>query len=143
MPDTNRTPAESRRRRLIFVLLAVLSAFFVLFAACGANGDDDAGAAAPADYDMPAASVESTSEGLDRPASDDAPMEEAASEEVAIVETVSDDGGLAVPTALTPADLGRDIIYTAEISVQAEDVEAASREAVAIVQRLGGIVFSQ
>ena len=54
-----------------------------------------------------------------------------------------DESGLAVPTALTPADLGRDIIYRATISVQADDVTAASREAVAIVQGLGGIVFSQ
>ena len=149
MSDANRTPTRTRRRRTIFILLAVLSAFFVLFAACGANGDDDAGAAAPADYDMPAASAEDASA---RPE----PMEAAAEEPMDDMEMAVDsaeglsrlsgndaDNGLAVPTALTPADLGRDIIYTAEISVQADDVEAASREAVAIVQGLGGIVFSQ
>ena len=146
MSDANRTPTRTRRRRLIFTLLAVLSAFFVLFAACGANGDDDAGyAAEPADYDMP--TEESGDDSGPAPAaeamSDEMAMDEAASEEFAIVETTSGDGGLAVPTALTPADLGRDIIYTAEISVQADDVEAASRKAVAIVQGLGGIVFSQ
>ena len=35
--------------------------------------------------------------------------------------------------ALTPADLGRDIVYRATISVQADDVTAASNDAVAIV----------
>lgn len=149
MSDGNRTPTRTRRRRLIFTLLALLSAFFVLFAACGVNGDDDAGyASGPAD-DMPAAVVEDASA---RPE----PAEEAAEEAMDDMEVAVDsaeglsrlssddaDSSLAVPTALTPADLGRDIIYTAEISVQAEDVEAASREAVAIVQSLGGIVFSQ
>ena len=143
MSDAYRTPTRTRRRQLIFILLAVLSAFFVLFAACGTNGDDDAGAAAPADFDMP------TEDSGPAPAaeamSDEMAMDEAASDDAEVVEVtrLSGDNGLAVPTALTPADLGRDIIYTAEISVQADDVEAASREAVAIVQRLGGIVFSQ
>ena len=58
MSDANRTPTRTRRRRFIFVLLALLSAFFVLFAACGVNGgDDDAGVAGPADFDAPAAAV--------------------------------------------------------------------------------------
>ena len=45
--------------------------------------------------------------------------------------------------ATTPADLGRDVIYTGTISVRAPDVEAAAREAVSIVQGLGGFVFGQ
>ena len=141
MSDAYRTPTRTRRSRFIFVLLALLSAFFVLFAACGVNGDDDAGTAAPADFDMPSEDSGPVPEEPMAAPMDD--MEEAASEELALVADSSDDSGLAVPTALTPADLGRDIIYTAEISVQADDVEAASREAVAIVQGLGGIVFSQ
>ena len=147
MPDANRTPTRTRHRRFIFILLAVLSAFFVLFAACGANGDDDAGyAAAPADLAGAADSADGTSAGVARSATAEEAMMEAPEPQPADdmeVALVSDDSGLAVPTALTPADLGRDIIYTAEISVQADDVEAASREAVAIVQGLGGIVFSQ
>ena len=50
---------------------------------------------------------------------------------------------LAMSTASTPADYGRDIVYRATIFVQAPDVAAATREAVAIVQGLGGIVFGQ
>ena len=139
MPDANRTPTRTRRRTFGFMLLAVLSAFMVLFGACSAGNDDDGGYATepsePADFDV---------------AMDDsgpAPAAEAMSDEMAMEEVAADSSdaevGLAVPTALTPADLGRDIIYTADISVQADDVEAASREAVSIVQGLGGIVFSQ
>ena len=50
---------------------------------------------------------------------------------------------LAVSTASSPADYGRDVIYRASIFVQASDVAGATREAVAIVQGLGGIVFGQ
>ena len=50
---------------------------------------------------------------------------------------------LAVSTASTPADYGRKVIYRASIFVEAADVAAATREAVAIVQGLGGIVFGQ
>ena len=145
MPDSNRTPTRTRRRTFGFVLLALLSALFVLFSACNAGNDDD-GMDVPADFARPAEDMGESPAGT----TSSAPAEAAAMEvpesqpaddmEVALI---SDDSGLAVPTALTPADLGRDIIYTAEISVQADDVEAASREAVAIVQSLGGIVFSQ
>ncbi|MYH72633.1 MAG: DUF4349 domain-containing protein, partial [Acidimicrobiia bacterium] len=140
MSDVNRTPTRTRRRTFGFMLLAVLSAFFVLFGACSAGNDDDMDA--PADDMGAPAMVESSSSDLALP--EPQPAEEAMMEESAEVEfDASDDSGLAVPTALTPADLGRDIIYTADISVQADDVEAASREAVSIVQGLGGIVFSQ
>ena len=50
---------------------------------------------------------------------------------------------LAVSTASSPADYGRDVIYRATINVAAADVAAATREAVAIVEGLGGIVFGQ
>lgn len=145
MSDANRTSTRTRRRRLIFILLAVLSAFFVLFSACNAGNDDDAGyAPEPADFDVPTAAADAEPESA--PASEPmADMEEAQgpAEELRLTSDAAADSGLAVPTALTPTDLGRDIIYTAEVSVQADDVEAASREAVAIVQGLGGIVFSQ
>lgn len=45
--------------------------------------------------------------------------------------------------ATTPADLGRDVIYRGTLSVRAPDVEAAAREAVSIVQGMGGFVFGQ
>ncbi len=144
MHDANRTRPKTRRRGLSFMLLALLSTFFVLLGACASGNDDDmALGEATADRSEPAAVMEDSGD-FDAPADDmeEAPMEEAAASEPA-PEPASDESGLAVPTALTPADLGRDIIYRATIEVQADDVAAASREAVAVVQGLGGIVFSQ
>ncbi|MCY4422626.1 MAG: DUF4349 domain-containing protein [Acidimicrobiaceae bacterium] len=140
------TPRAGRRRRtpLLFVP-AMMSAALVLLSACaGGNEEGDASpsrstpdteAAAPADFDY----------------AEDAPVDAPASEEAALESVTTDlgqqaeaDGASpAVPTALTPADLGRDIVYRATIIVQADDVTAASNEAVAIVQGLGGIVFNQ
>ena len=128
-------------------VLALLSAALVLLSACGGSDDSALSATtaaggvaadqeAPADFDTAARDMaeEPMAEEEALPASPD----ELSSSQAAIVETA-----LAVPTALTPADLGRDIVYRATISVQADDVTAASSEAVAIVQGLGGIVFSQ
>ena len=142
MHDVNHTRTKTRRRRLSFMLLALLSAFFVLLGACGSGDDDDAGAPVPDSAEL--AAVTESSGDFDAPADDmeEAPMEAAAEPQPAD-EPASEEIGLAVPTALTPDDLGRDIIYTAEIRVEADDVTAANREAVAIVQGLGGIVFSQ
>ena len=139
MHDVNRTRTKIRHRRLSFMLLALLSAFFVLLGACGSGDDDDmALASEDAGFPEPAAAMADSGD-FDAPADD---MEEAPEPQPA-AEPVSAESGLAVPTALTPADLGRDIIYRATIEVQSEDVAAASREAVAVVQGLGGIVFSQ
>ncbi len=144
MHHANPTATKSKRRPLGFILLALLSAFFVLFSACSPGNDDDA-----------ATSMDSPADDMAVPEAPDAAMddsggpasEQAADEESAMVRPepveLSEDSGLAVPTALTPADLGRDIIYRATIEVQSDDVAAANREAVAIVQGLGGIVFSQ
>ena len=71
---------------------------------------------------------------------DAADAEEAMTEESG---EAADGAALAVATASTPADYGRKVIYRASIIVQAPDVAAATREAVAIVQGLGGIVFGQ
>ena len=65
-----------------------------------------------------------------------ADMEEAADGESSV------DLSAGLPVA-TPADLGRDVIYRGTVSVRALDVEAAAREAVSIVQGLGGFVFGQ
>ena len=147
MHDAHNPRVRPRRRRapIVFVL-ALLSVALVLLSACG--GSDDSSLSAPtvdggvaADQEAPAAF---DSAGRD----DEAPIaeEEAAVEslnEDSSTQAGADEAALAVPTALTPADLGRDIIYRATISVQADDVTSASNEAVAIVKGLGGIVFSQ
>ena len=71
--------------------------------------------------------------------------EEASAEEEAAADgdaTIESSAAAGLP-ATTPADLGRDVIYTGTVSVRAPDVEAAAREAVRIVQGLGGFVFGQ
>ncbi len=84
-----------------------------------------------------------TSYSLDAPASEPAWENAEATASATTVPRPDDGAALAVPTAPTPADLGREIVYRATISVQADDVAAASDEAVAVVRGLGGIVFSQ
>ena len=133
---------SSTGRTLNYFVLALLAAFVVLVSACGADASSDvasASARAPAPDDAP----------------DDAPAAERAAADT-MVETQDatasgSDGGsasarstaLGAPTALTAVDFGRDIVYRATITVEVDDVAAASGEAVAIVQGLGGIVFAQ
>lgn len=52
------------------------------------------------------------------------------------------DGGI-VPTALQTATIGRDIIFTAEMTVAVDDVAAAGREATRVIEGLGGFLFGQ
>ena len=129
---------RSSRQPLRILALALLGAVLVVLSGCVGGDDDDtlatagresSGALAEGAFDMAEAAE-------DAPAPTTVPM--------TTTPPAPDSGtALAVPTALTPADLGREIVYRATISVQADDVTAASNEAVAIVQGLGGIVFSQ
>ena len=125
----------STRRTLNYFVLASLAAFVVLVSACGGDEADAVSlAAAPA----PSAAPES--------AADDEAVETQAvggSASEAAPAAAAPATVLGAPTALTPADIGRDIVYRATITVEADDVAVAGREAVAIVQGLGGIVFAQ
>ncbi len=119
---------STRRKRKIFVL-ALIAAFVVLVSACGA--DESSESAAPNDAPAPAAGDEA------------AEFDEAAASALPAVPMPISSDALAAPAALTPGDFGRDIVYTATITVEADDVAASSRQAVDIVQDLGGIVFAQ
>ena len=127
-------PAGRRRGVLTILALAVLGAV-ALVGACGGNDSDTAASTSytAGDETSPAATMGGTF--------DEAPMDEEAFE--MSVDSDGRDSALAVPTALTPADLGRDIVYRATITVQSDDVTEASRQAVAIVEGVGGIVFGQ
>ena len=139
MHDAINLHVRTPRRPLRILALTLMGAVLVLLSACA--GDDDADTAAS--LAAPAALDEAEFEMAGAATADEA-SEPTAEEAPAPTTTMLDAGAsLAVPTALTPADLGRDIVYRATISVQADDVTAASNEAVAIVQGLGGIVFSQ
>ncbi|MDX1448555.1 MAG: DUF4349 domain-containing protein [Acidimicrobiia bacterium] len=52
-------------------------------------------------------------------------------------------GGVAPPLVQTAVDLGRDIIFTATMTVAVDDVAAASMEATRQIQSLGGFLFGQ
>lgn len=132
MHDAINLHVRTPRRPLRILALALLGAVLVLLSGCAGDDGDEMGASA-------------------EPTGDEAAFEESAvraapaTTTVAMTPASGADAGtaLAVPTALTPADLGREIVYRATIGVQADDVAAASNEAVAIVEGLGGIVFSQ
>jgi hypothetical protein len=47
------------------------------------------------------------------------------------------------PGALQPIDIGRDIVFTATIEVEVDDVAAAGRDALAAVEGVGGMLFGQ
>ena len=121
-----------RRTGKMFVL-ALLAAFVVLVSACGADEDSESAAAAPSPAPEPAAAPADSAAAFD---------EQAASAPPATPVPISVDA-LGAPTALGPVDFGRDIVYTATITVEADDVAAASQLAVDIVQEFGGIVFAQ
>ena len=145
-------------------LLAVIGAFLALILLLTACSDDssttaDSGAADSGDASDEAffegaevaaasgGSGDSGDSGDDGDTSSLAPTEEPAADQAdAPREAAQGENGtegLGVPTALTPADIGRDIIFRATITVESDDVSTASREAVAIIQGLGGIVFGQ
>ena len=48
-----------------------------------------------------------------------------------------------VPDNLTAAEIGRQIIFTANVRVEVDDVAAAGAEASSIIEELGGFVFGQ
>ena len=120
--------------RFLYCLVALV---LLLAVACG---EDDA-ADAPAATMAPATTAAASYSDSDAPTTTlamAAEMEMAAAEEAA-----PDSSETAEIPVATPADLGRDVIYRGTVSVRASDVEAAAREAVSIVQGLGGFVFGQ
>ncbi|MXY09820.1 MAG: DUF4349 domain-containing protein [Acidimicrobiaceae bacterium] len=145
MTYTDTPRVERRRGRAPFLfVLAVMST--VLLTACVGGGDEDDAAAV--ERVMATSAADAPADFAEEAPAEEAPMAEAdegttTAGEASGLQAGTEGAALAVPTALTPVDLGRDIVYRATISVQADDVTAASNEAVAIVQGLGGIVFNQ
>ncbi|MCY4663653.1 MAG: DUF4349 domain-containing protein, partial [Acidimicrobiaceae bacterium] len=139
MHDAPNHAVGQRRRAPVLLLLAWLSLALVWLSACAGDEDGDASTLER----TVAAAASDVGPAEEAPADVEmAPME--AGPESADADTGPEaETGDTAPAALTPADLGRDIVYRATVSVQADDVTAASNEAVAIVQGLGGIVFNQ
>ncbi len=134
-----------RGRTLKTILLTLLAAFVVLASACGGDADSAASefAAAPAPAPEPAPAVDYASAAAPEPPPP--PADEAADDgsSVDLQPAGGERSALGAPTALGPSGFGRDVVYRATITVEAEDVAEAAREAVAIVQGLGGVVFAQ
>ena len=132
------------RTRRVF-LPALLALLVVLAIACF-GGDDESAESPSADRSVITAAPATTAARAQMSKESADAMEEAMADEMTEVSTSSDGetaAALAVSTASSPADYGRDVIYRATISVAAADVAAATREAVAIVEGLGGIMFGQ
>jgi hypothetical protein len=117
--------------------LAVLVA--IVATACGADQDDSAVQATSA---QGAPTLEYATDGGADIA--DFALEGPTAEDQA-VERDSDDplGSGALTVQANPIDLGRDIVYTASIAVEVNDVAEATREASRIMQRFGGLLFGQ
>ncbi len=127
-----------RIQRLPLRLLLTALALMLVAASCGLDSDDSTDSGATSDDSADDSGGEdfdtaTTGEAADFDDSTDA-------EEPAAKDT---EDGLAVPTALTAADIGRDIVFRATVGVAVDDVSAAGREATQIVTSLGGIVFGQ
>lgn len=125
-----------RGRTLAIVLLAL---------AMGACAGEDARIQMydAADSTTPAGLADS--EGVAAPADDGGERGLAGEEkgEVGADANYSLGSGGADPAVLTPADLGRDIIYTADLTVAVNDVAAAGNRASQAIRAMGGFVFGQ
>ncbi|WP_420625259.1 DUF4349 domain-containing protein [Candidatus Poriferisodalis sp.] len=141
-----------RRRGAMWQFMLAALALTLLAAACNGGSDDsDATYTEDVPAEFPAAEM---AEGDFDMADDDMAMEEMAMEEEMVEQSVSLTSGgvtqeesgsdsLAGAPPVVPADLGRDIIYTAWISVEAIDVSAAAAEATSIIESVGGFTFAQ
>ena len=134
------TTTATRRRPLHHLALALL-ALTLLVAACGADDDDSGSDSFALEEEADFASDDGGDDTDDMAAVETTSTDDA----MADAEADTDQGGdaLAQPTALTPADLGRDIIFRAEITVDVDDVASAGREATQRLEALGGVVFGQ
>ena len=110
------------------------------------SGDSEAFATAGAVADEPASEMEFMSEEGDLDMADEEMSlggAAASAESATVRQTESDSATASGGTPAVPADLGRDIIYTAWISVEAIDVSAAAAEATSIIESVGGFTFAQ
>lgn len=151
MSPTTRSPRSSLRtpRSWPLRLLALLAACLLVLAACADSQDDDSASDSGGDESAPS-EPEAATGGEDGggAATDDAtegasPEEQSDGESGAGTESEDDGDRGVAPVVLTPADIGRSIVYTATVEMQADDVAGASREAQLAVAALGGFVFGQ
>ncbi len=141
---TTRTKRSNHR-----MLRGLFLALLLLLTACSglSSVENAADTATDAVEDAGDAAME-TSESADFDMDEEEAMEEEAmedSDDGANRQSVADGLGAGGATGadLTPSDLGRDIIFTAEIGVEVDDVAASGAAATDIIADLGGFVFGQ
>ena len=137
------TTRKPLRHWLALLLIAVLVLASCSDGAFNTSSDDASGASSAGAFDIGDSAGDDGGDGFapeGEESFDEADSDDASAEPE---EKADGDTGLAVPTALTGADIGRDIVFRATIGVEVADVAAAGREATQIVQSLGGIVFGQ
>lgn len=134
-------------------LSGLLLVLLLVGAACGGSdsdfqkvGDNLADGDGGAEY---AVEQVATEEATESPI-EEAPAAEATEAEVAAEPAVGADeaasglaGGVDVPANLRPDDLGRDIIRTADITLEVPSVVAATQQALLVVSGQGGYLFDQ
>lgn len=153
---SKRTLSRSSGRRARW--LAVAAALLLLTSACVGSGGDDSGDADSESFAMATEAASHEDAMFDEEMADEEMAEVQMTQEEgletgrraaggdAAEEDMSDDSGtsaLAAGVPAVPADLGRDIIYTAWIAVETADVATAAAQANSIIEGLGGFTFSQ
>ena len=153
---SKRTLSRSSGRRARW--LAVAATLLLLTSACVGGGDDDSGDADSESFAMATEAASHEDAMFDEEMADEEMAEVQMTQEEgletgrraagagAAEEDMSDDSGtsaLAAGVPAVPADLGRDIIYTAWIAVETADVATAAAQANSIIEGLGGFTFSQ
>ena len=128
----------TERWKAVAILMVV---FLLVLGACGAN--DDAGTAGY-DTETTAASgeFEQISEDLEFPTDDGGGLNDAGGGDTGEAPEALGTGGIE-PALLQTRSLGRDIIFTADMTVAVTDVATAGAEATRIIEELGGYLFGQ
>ena len=143
----NRTIKGSAGRRARW--LAVATALLLTSACAGMTDDSDGAFTEDGSTSFATAADEMAEEEMAAEVTQTqgaAARRESADAEEMMAEEMSDDSGsatLAAGVPAVPADLNRDIIYTAWIAVETADVAAAAAQASSIIQSLGGFTFAQ
>lgn len=126
------------KNRLKLILLAVIVAL-VASACAGDDSTESVDDGAP-EQTAPDSATGDFALGDGGAGRSNADGEDAATEESPEADPL---GSGALTVQASPIDLGRDIIYTASIAVEVNDVAAATSEASRIMQGFGGLLFGQ
>ncbi|MEX2653661.1 MAG: DUF4349 domain-containing protein [Acidimicrobiia bacterium] len=124
-------------------LLAWLVVLAMIAAACSGGDSSESGGSDDASGDFLSADQTVTTMAAEENLAEDgaeSPQSEATDSDTG--DTLGS-GGVAPPLVQTAADLGRDIIFTATMTVAVDDVAASSTEATQRIQSLGGFLFGQ